>query len=606
MLSTQAFSDAIIVLNTLIKSDAPLATEKLQLLKKDLRHYSPNQQIAFYNLQSEFLLDYGQVQVAQNNAIWGLDIAKGNNIINEHVVELTYTLGFSYESQGHFKTAEQHYNNGLEIAQSLDDLHLITKGLVNLGAIYYLTEQFENSLLVLSDALEIATKANDDELLGLVTSEFGILYGYLEQVDKAMEFYQQCYQYFKKVNDQGQSLNCLINMGLNELNSQKYEHAVTLFKRAEKESAAVKNTDLAHNIYLNLSIALLKQKKSDPEASYQYLLIAEQYLEDIEHHEAKISFYMSKAYVLEGLGKYDEALTVLEKTEALLPPKGDSYKVSVSKMNVLFIRAKALKGKEQYQRALSAQADYAVLLREIEHNEKLNSIQELRVKYESEQADIEQEILQEQQLIQDRSLQEKNKQKEVQFYSVVAIGIIILLFAWWLSRLISAHKRLYNLMRIDELTGIPNRHRLGEVGDKFFEQSVSSKNPLSLLMIDVDHFKSINDTLGHNSGDTILKAIAVSIALAIRDQDVLGRLGGEEFVCLLPDTPTEKAIEIAEKINQAISNMSTNIETPYPVTLSIGVATIDYKQHTSIGKLLRDADLMMYQAKANGRNQVCA
>lgn len=169
------------------------------------------------------------------------------------------------------------------------------------------------------------------------------------------------------------------------------------------------------------------------------------------------------------------------------------------------------------------------------------------------------------------------------------------------------HVKMYESSSIDGLTGALNKKQISDmIADEF--QRASSKNlPFSLLMLDLDHFKKINDTHGHPAGDFVLKSTATLIKDKMtRGQDALGRYGGEEFALILRETPLRIAVDIAERIRVAIEkNSYTFEEKNIPVTMSIGVASIDSttKSHDD---LIATADKALYDAKNQGRNRVCA
>ena len=123
-------------------------------------------------------------------------------------------------------------------------------------------------------------------------------------------------------------------------------------------------------------------------------------------------------------------------------------------------------------------------------------------------------------------------------------------------------------------------------------------------IIDLDHFKKINDTYGHDAGDIVLKEVANSMGKTIRDSDIIGRVGGEEFCIYLPNTSHSGAMNIAEKIRQEIEKIDFNFDyTKIHVTASIGVSS-KLTHHKSIADIQRDADHAMYHAKKDGRNRV--
>lgn len=162
------------------------------------------------------------------------------------------------------------------------------------------------------------------------------------------------------------------------------------------------------------------------------------------------------------------------------------------------------------------------------------------------------------------------------------------------------------LATTDSLTGVLNRRRFTEVGtDEFFRCRRYDK-PMSLLMLDIDHFKNVNDTWGHLAGDHVLQNFAATINVAIRETDRMGRWGGEEFAVLLPETDLTDAGAVAERIRYAVqesTSMSLDGESPIRVTVSIGVASLS-PNDTSFENILSRADNCLYNAKTIGRNCV--
>lgn len=153
---------------------------------------------------------------------------------------------------------------------------------------------------------------------------------------------------------------------------------------------------------------------------------------------------------------------------------------------------------------------------------------------------------------------------------------------------------MQNIALIDSLTKIYNRYA-------FFEKAKKHKNrQFSLIMFDLDHFKNINDSFGHNVGDIVLYEVCRVIENRLRDYDVFARIGGEEFMILLPNTSIEFATLIANRIKIDIENHDF-IEVP-KVTISLGV--VESNKDLSLDDLLQNVDKALYQAKENGRNQV--
>ena len=154
---------------------------------------------------------------------------------------------------------------------------------------------------------------------------------------------------------------------------------------------------------------------------------------------------------------------------------------------------------------------------------------------------------------------------------------------------------------LDPLTGLPNRRTIMEYLRDRIER-VSIGNPCAVLLIDIDHFKSINDTQGHQAGDRCLRSVGKIIAANIRHVDRAGRIGGEEFVILMPDTTSEMARMVGERLRSAIASADMHYAGGDPLTASIGVAVAAISD--TVDSLLARADRALYQAKAQGRNRV--
>jgi diguanylate cyclase (GGDEF)-like protein len=172
------------------------------------------------------------------------------------------------------------------------------------------------------------------------------------------------------------------------------------------------------------------------------------------------------------------------------------------------------------------------------------------------------------------------------------------------SHLENRNRRLEEIAGHDPLTGIANRRRLEAVLDREWLRNLRSMTPVSLLMIDIDHFKRANDTLGHLFGDRCLRDVAQALVTAVRRAgDLVGRFGGEEFAVLLPAVPEEGARVVGETLRQAVRSLSILVD-DHPLTISVGVATIVPTNQSSPFDLLEHADKALYAAKDAGRDRV--
>jgi diguanylate cyclase (GGDEF)-like protein len=180
-----------------------------------------------------------------------------------------------------------------------------------------------------------------------------------------------------------------------------------------------------------------------------------------------------------------------------------------------------------------------------------------------------------------------------------AVGTVFVIFMLVSDRAVKVHKAAAS---IDPLTGMFNRRGFAEATARVIEREANAGRPVSVLIFDIDHFKSINDRFGHPAGDEILKLFAVVVTNSLRLTDLSGRIGGEEFAALLPCSSVE-AVHVAERVREAFAASGIAVDdAPVETTVSIGIA--GGPPGTELEVLLAAADAALYQAKRNGRNRV--
>jgi two-component system, cell cycle response regulator len=173
------------------------------------------------------------------------------------------------------------------------------------------------------------------------------------------------------------------------------------------------------------------------------------------------------------------------------------------------------------------------------------------------------------------------------------------------SRVVQYQQNLEYQTQVDPLTGLFNRRAFEKKIEEEFERAKRYNHPLSLLLLDIDNFKSINDTYGHHGGDTALIKISETLRERTRRSDFPARYGGEEFVLILPETDQESALQVAGKIHDEIRSRTfgTSIK-PFALTVSIGLTSTSTKHYADWREMLDDADKAMYVAKNSGKDRV--
>lgn len=183
----------------------------------------------------------------------------------------------------------------------------------------------------------------------------------------------------------------------------------------------------------------------------------------------------------------------------------------------------------------------------------------------------------------------------------ILLMAVVLTSAWWMRKLHGLNRQLQAMAETDALTGLPNRRGLMRSFAFDVERALRYGRPLSVIMLDIDHFKRVNDDFGHLMGDKVLVELGLLVAQTIRGVDTACRWGGEELVVVCHETPLTQAVQLAERLRQRVEAHAFAM--PRPLTLSAGVADVQPRDTTDV--LIARADRALYAAKEAGRNRVC-
>jgi diguanylate cyclase (GGDEF)-like protein len=289
----------------------------------------------------------------------------------------------------------------------------------------------------------------------------------------------------------------------------------------------------------------------------------------------------------------ESVLTVMQQ--------GDARKDLV-KVHDLFADNYASQGK--FQLAYEHASTRSDLMSTLASEERARRTAHLRVQFDSERAEsVNRELSEE------NRLKAQMLDKEQDFNRLTLIGVLVLLliavalsYSIWRQK--QLEKSLVLLANTDDLTGLVNRRRLFEIGNHEMHRAVRYGHEMTVLVLDLDYFKKINDQYGHAVGDLVLRRVAAHIAGGLREEDWLGRFGGEEFIAILPHTDRPHATEVAERIRVDVANLdykACSVESR--LTVSIGVSWL-HGRGDSFQMMVNRADAALYNAKAAGRNRV--
>jgi len=336
----------------------------------------------------------------------------------------------------------------------------------------------------------------------------------------------------------------------------------------------------------DLALELIVPHQESIEKTQYYLLISQYYAILAEAYFQQLNYSM--------------ALLNAEKVTSAMKP--DQKSESLVSASYIIYKIKKLEG--DFRQALHYQELFQ------KQTELVNDdINKRNISYQVAQKDIKDKtyeisILDEKNkvLILEKKLSETSEQRKQIMIILLLLAVFGLVTLFYRSVLIQS--RLKKIADHDELTGIFNRRCFNELANSALEYCNKTDQSVSLILFDLDNFKRINDSYGHQVGDWVLKTVITTCQQLCRKNDIIGRFGGEEFTILLPGCNEDKAAELAEKYRSAIYDISTQ-ETGFDFTISasFGIYSSSTKQH-DLQDAIKSADQAMYHSKNNGRNQV--
>ena len=299
------------------------------------------------------------------------------------------------------------------------------------------------------------------------------------------------------------------------------------------------------------------------------------------------------------LGRSKEAVAQFDRAIA---PGGAQPADDIAELYELRSRAHAAIG--DYPAAFNDQGEYLRRVREQGTLDRIREVAQLRVQFENDQEKQKIALLEK-----DKKLAEERLNSQTRTTQLVAIaGLTGLVTAFFLGYALLSNRRhraeLIRLAERDELTGLLNRRAIVRKAVEYLSRARESKGTLIIGLIDLDHFKSVNDRFGHAVGDQLLQRLAVSLRTALHTREVFGRYGGEEFLVLFPDSTMDQAREGAERLRAALRDSPLNIDgQEVSVSLSMGLAGYETGD-VLYDQVARRADIALYVAKTQGRDRV--
>jgi diguanylate cyclase (GGDEF)-like protein len=490
------------------------------------------------------------------------------------------------------------YEAGIRLARRLENPRLIADALTWRGSAQSLLGEQAKALFDFLEAQRLYetvgnTTAAQSNLISIAT-----IYRRLGEYDKAGEYLRQSMQAAQRKGDKQEQM--VVDMQLGFLATERGDSAGAA---APLQRALA----LAHEIGSRQSVgsALLALAESSnaseryAEALQQVEAAAKEFRAVADQSNAgMLALQSAKAHA--GLGQHELAAREFDLAEA-----------SVRNSRNMRYLAELYEARSRNQEALGKPAAALADLRlKIEADAALARMAKTQLTtLMSYQFDTERRELENRKLAADTALKEQQlatleRVRGWQWLAILLAGLLLMMMLWLAWRQLRQSRRLHRLALTDALTGISNRRHIEHTLHEAVERAHRGRQELAVIMLDIDHFKRVNDSHGHPAGDQVLEQLVHVCLGALRQHDRLGRLGGEEFLVVLPDTDLEGGLQVAERLRACVAAARPLVNgVELQLSISLGVAQLRPAE-SGAASLVRRADAALYHAKDNGRNRV--
>lgn len=464
---------------------------------------------------------------------------------------------------------------------------------------YYYTsvDKLKKTLEVSVEGLELAITYDDFSSQGFFLRKISDAYNFSDEKEKALSFSKQAIVAYEKTNDEHLTSKAYWSMGTILKDKGENEEALVYLQKALLYFKSVNmHTGIAFSQYI-ISKIEFSEGHYDKALNNVHDNIALASAAGVHDMHLASMILLSDIYIEQDF--IEKANKVNDDVFALL----DKFSRSIYKSNFLSKRYKLKRQLGLNEEAFEAIEQELIFTKKHLEATSENNIKTLQVKFEVKEKEAEIFRLAQVNAMTEFKAKEEYQQKIIWRLST-AIAVILILFSLLLiNRQVSQRKKYHAIANTDYLTNSPNRR-----GIMLIAETSLSDNELTIAIVDLDYFKKVNDTLGHDIGDIVLIAFANAARKTLRENDKFGRYGGEEWLFILHTTNKSVVDNIFKRLNENFANYCIDIKSGHPaldwdITFSVG-ASITSKANNNLDFHIKKADELLYQAKADGRNKV--
>ena len=575
--------------------------QKLQSQTEQLADATPEHKLWWLlrKAQAEVLLDLSD-EFQQT-------VTQAQTLLNEKtpsriVIHFNIFQGVIFQRQGKYQKAQQVLKEAQQQAITHKYTDLAVNAKLELAFTRSLTELYEYSLTGLQQAYVEAFALNDEYLVAKINEVYGDIYGYLHNYEKSIGYYQKALTSYQQLAYPAREAEALYGLAVTYRYWQKYDLALFYYHRYQKAIEYSPN-NIEGQFYAIYGIAMSLSGKGDCTQALSTITKALS-LPGLADYKAEL--YKRQARCFIKTRQLTLAAVALKNAEAIFVnfPELEGTRWQVE---VIEIRAQLFQAKGESESAYLLLKEFNK--RKVAQLEKSAGDRLVRVRsaLEVERKNIENSLVQQRSEVQKLRLAQQKKERTIYQYTWAGIVLFVILFMAFMYLRWRHSQKLLALSSIDPLTGLYNRLYTFDFLKKLVINSGLEHSQISVMLIDIDGFKRINERYGHSFGDKVISDIADISKDTLRTEDVIGRVNGEQFLCILPRIDSSQCLHVAQRLVRKIHDNEFligggNHKQQVKVTVSIGTSTTSLDFINSLD-LYVEADKALYHAKMNGKNR---
>lgn len=549
--------------------------------------------------QAESLLDFSDE--------FQRTVIKANKLIDEKtpkriVINFTIFQGIILQRQGQYQKAQDLLKTAQQAAMTNKYTHLAVNAKLELAFTRSLTELYEYSLAGLQQAYVEAFALNNDYLVAKINEVYGDIYGYLHDYEKSIEYYQKALTSYQRLAYPAREAEALYGLAVTYRYWKKYDLALDYYQQYQKIIEYSPN-NIEGKFYALYGISMSFSGKGDCTQALSYIEKSLQ-LPGLNDYKAELYKRQALCFIEKNKLKLAEnslnnAATIFVNIPELM---GTRWQIEVIK-----IRAQLLQSKGENEQAYFLLKQFNK--RKVAQMEKSASDRLIRVKgtLEGERHNVENSLLQQRDQVHKLKLIQQNKESTLHTYLMLCIFLLIASILVFMHFQWQHKQNLLALSNRDPLTNLYSRGYILEILKKLVTATDLEHNQISVMLIDIDDFKQINEQYDYAFGDQVIREIASISKETIRMEDVIGRVNGEQFLCVLPRTDGIQCLNIAQRLVKRVHTNKffvgdENHKHQVKITVSIGISTtpIDI---TDSPDLYMESEKALSHAKSSGKNR---